>query len=1023
MANGEEGDRKKEIKFVKWFSESNKGDGVNVGGKGASLAEMYNAKLPVPAGFVVTADAYRYFLEKTGIRDKINSILDKLDINDTEALNNASVEVRKVIENSVFPEELKSAITEAYEVLDIDKKGIGNASQGAMEILRTSHEPPFVAVRSSATAEDLVDASFAGQQDSFLNVKGNQELLRKVRQCFSSLFTARAIYYREKKGFEHDKVALAVVVQKMIDSEKSGVMFTRNPIKKDDSILVEAVWGLGEGIVSGRVSPDNYVVSRDVENLNILDYKIAEKKSAVVRDSGGDTRIVKLTEERAKQRVLNNYEIKRLAQYGVQLEEHYGLPQDVEFAISNEQIFIVQSRPITTKVSDKNDEEIDGVALLSGLGASPGIGSGVVRIVKSLEDLNKVKNGDVLVTEMTNPDMVVSMQKASAIITDEGGLTSHASIVSREMGIPAVVGTGDATGKLEDGMVVTVDGNVGKVYEGRSESRKAEIEPITEQTKTKIKVIVDLPDYAERAAKSESKSVGLVRLEGIIAASGKHPLKFVKDGKVGDYISLLTTGLKEIVKHFEEVWIRSSDIRTDEYRNLIGASKEVEGNPMLGDHGIRFSLRHPEIVKAEFQAIKEIADEFPEKKIGLMAPQIISVSELQEMKRIAKSEVFVPKNVKIGIMVETPAAVQLINKFCEEGIDFVSFGTNDLTQYTLAIDRNNSDVQYLYDELHPAVLHSIAYVIRRCQKYGVETSICGQAGSKPEMAKFLVKNGIDSITVNADSAAKISKVVADVEKELLGDSEDAESKNESVKEDVDENVPYNGNSESQNKEDEGKEGIENENVHEGMANIAANNFASAMENEDMTDIEERVLRELEDESDLGDRNVGEKNEYSPGYSVNSVDKNDIPSLNDAIPFVSGEFKEEKEEQVIDLSSYDDSGSLGNSENLGGAKENGEGSEDLEDLEDLESQELEEQVFDYMAGENLGEKHSEDLGEEILERASAEEIIGAVEDNADEESVDEQVEKEVKKEDLGKEWTPEKEKKDREEKGNRVLDIF
>lgn len=758
-----EAEKKESVKFVRWFSELSNKDISIAGGKGASLSEMYNNKFPIPPGFVITAQAYQYFIEKSELDDKMKEILGGLDLEDTVALQGASKKLRELIENSKLPKELEDDIIEAYDILDVDKKEISKAGGGALEILKTGHEPPFVAVRSSATTEDLADASFAGQQDSFLNVKGKKQLLEKVKMCFSSLFTARAIYYRQKKGFDHSKSYLAVVVQKMIDSEKSGVIFSKNPVKDDENIVMEAVWGLGEGIVSGRIKPDQYVVNSDLDNFKIVETKVNEKKVAIVRNSSGENSIVKLTDERSKQQVLNSYEIKILAQYAKKLEGHYKKPQDIEFAIEGEEIYIVQSRPITTKVVKRNDGEITGEVLVSGLAASPGVASGIVRIVENMDELGKVKTGDVLVTKMTNPDMVVAMQKSAGIITDEGGLTSHASIVSREMGLPCVVGTGDATEKLKEGMMVTVDGNSGKIFEGRAEKKLAEVLPIV-PTKTKIKVIVDLPDYATRAAKSESKSVGLVRLEGIIASSGRHPMYYVKNKNINDYISVLVKGLSKIAEPFEEIWIRSSDIRSDEYRNLEGAVKEVEGNPMMGDHGVRFSLKNLDIMRAELTAVKEVADDFPQKKIGLMVPLVISVDELRKTKEVAKG-IGMPKNVKIGIMVETPAAVQIINQLCEEGMDFVSFGTNDLTQFTLAIDRNNSDVQDLYNELNPAVLNSIGYVIRRCRKYGIETSICGQAGSKPEMAKFLVEQGIDSISTNADAARKISETVAEIEKQ------------------------------------------------------------------------------------------------------------------------------------------------------------------------------------------------------------------------------------------------------------------
>ncbi len=751
--------------LIKWFSELSNDDVAIAGGKGASLAEMYNAKFPVPPGFVVTAKAYQHFIEFARIADTIKHLLQGIDIENTNELTAASEKIRHAIEHSPMPQDLADAITEAYDILDVDKQELStnkHASEDALDILRVSHEPPFVAVRSSATTEDLVDASFAGQQDSYLNIKGGDHLIIAVKKAFSSLFTPRAIYYRTKKGFAHDKAYLAVVVQTMVAADKSGVMFSRNPLKNDPNIIIESVWGLGVGIVSGQIVPDHYAVTPDLE---IVDRKIAFKRAAYTRNSSGKNEFVKLTEERGRQEVLSGHEVKVLAQLAKRLEAHYKKPQDIEFAITEGTIYITQSRPITTEVK-VSEGEVTGEVLLKGLPASPGVAPGRVRIIHDISELSKVEQGDVLVTTMTNPDMVVSMQKAAAIVTDEGGVTSHAAIVSREMGIPAVVGTDNATQTLKDGQEVTVDGFTGRVLAGKGEAKQVTIEPIV-PTNTTIKVIVDLPEYAQRAALSQSKAVGLVRLEGIIASIGKHPAWFVTEQKIKEYVAALFEGMKTIATPFESVWFRTSDVRSDEYATLAGAPEDKEANPMLGNHGIRFSLQNQDILEAEFTAIKELSDEFPNKTIGVMLPQVISVDEVQDAKAIF-ANMHMPKNVQFGIMIETPAAVQIINDLCEVGIDFVSFGTNDLTQYTLALDRNNEHVQHLYDEMNPAVLNSIRYVIRRCKKYGVKTSICGQAGSKPKMAAFLVQEGIDSISVNADAAKNVSEVVAQIEQQATG---------------------------------------------------------------------------------------------------------------------------------------------------------------------------------------------------------------------------------------------------------------
>ncbi len=737
---------------IAWLSELSKDDGNIAGGKGANLGEMYNAKMPVPQAFVVTTYAYDYFLEKTGIKEKINEMLRKINVNETTELEKTAKEIRELMISVKMPDDLKNEIIESYDHLNVNLEDMKN-SPDALAIMRSSREPIFVSVRSSATAEDLSGASFAGQQQTFINIKGNDEVVESVKKVFASTFTARAIYYRKKKGFEAH-VGIAAIVQKMIDSDKSGVIFSIDPIKQDN-VLIEAVFGQGEGIVSGQIKPDQYIVSRELE---ILDEIIAIKKIAIVRDASGITRTVKLNNEISKQKVLKNYETKRLAEYALKLEEHYGKPQDIEFAIDNEEIFILQTRPITTLKKAEDVEELEGKSVVEGIPASPGIGSGVVKIVHNSNDLEKIKKGDVLVTAMTNPDMVVTMQKAVAIITDEGGVTAHAAIVSREMGIPCVVGTDNATTKLEDGQEVTVDGFHGKVYLGRTENKSVEILPVVE-TRTKIKLLVDLPEFAERAAKAGGDGIGLVRLEGIIASTEKHPLWYEKNGKLNEYEDVLKKGLSKIADAFigKEIWVRSSDIRTDEYSNLKG-SPEIEKNPMLGFHGIRFSLKHPEIFKAELKAIKELSEKGH--KFGIMFPQVISPNEVKESMEIIKE---LDMDIKTGVMVETPASVVLIRDICETGIDFVSFGTNDLTQYTLAIDRGNENVQYLYNEEDWAILKQLSRVIRECKSKNIETSICGQAGSDKKMVEFLVKQGIDSISVNADNAKTISQFVQDLE--------------------------------------------------------------------------------------------------------------------------------------------------------------------------------------------------------------------------------------------------------------------
>ena len=701
-------------KYIRWFSDLSNKD-INVaGGKGASLGEMFNHKFPVPPGFVVTAQAFDYFMEQNGLKEKIYDIISKVDMEETEDLTRASKIIRKMIEDEEIPSDLRGEILESYRILgseEVDNVGI---SQDALNILKNAQEPAFVSIRSSATTEDLADASFAGQQETFLNVKGVSGIIEHVKKCFSSLYTPRAIYYRNKKGFKEGEALLAAVVQKMIDSEKSGVVFSRDPVNLDDNVALEAVFGLGEGIVSGKIKPDHYVVSRD---LKLESVKTANKKVAMVRTASGQNETVKLSEDKSRSQVLTAGEILEVADFAIKLEDHYKKPQDIEFALEGGEVYILQSRPITTLGKKGENKELKGNVILDGQSASPGIGVGAVKIINSMADLPKIKKGDVMVTEMTNPDMVVAMQKSAAIVTDEGGMTSHAAIVSREMGIPCIVGTETATSDLKDGMRITVDGANGKVYEGEvAESKAVEIKKAVDTNKIKIKVIVDLPDFAERAAETGLDTVGLTRLEGIIASMKKHPMQYEKEGKLDEYTKVIEEGLSKILSYFKKVWFRASDVRTDEYSSLDGAP-EREINPMLGFHGIRFSLKHPEILKAELEAMKRVALANPDKKIGIMFPQVILIEEVREAKKYFNE--FKLDNMEFGVMIETPAAVQIIEDICEE-VDFVSFGTNDLTQYTLAVDRNNEDVQYLYNELHPAIFSQIEKVIDSCNKHNVE---------------------------------------------------------------------------------------------------------------------------------------------------------------------------------------------------------------------------------------------------------------------------------------------------------------
>ncbi len=758
---------------VIWFSELNKESIDVAGGKGASLGEMYNSGFPIPPGFAVTAQAFKSFLEKNNIKEKIFGLLKDLNVDNNSELQNVSKQIRDLVLGIEMPADIRNDIIEAYETLNVDKKLFEKAGK-ALDIIKAGRDPPYVAVRSSATAEDLPDASFAGQQETFLNVKGNNHLLESVKHCWASLYTARAIYYRVKNNFPHEKVLISVIVQKQIQSDKAGVIFSVNPVNNNENeILIEAGFGMGEAVVSGSITPDSYVL--DKNSLKIKEKKLNKQEWMIVLDPNTKKNFKK-TIEPGKQ-VLNDYEIKKLGELTKKIEDHYKAPQDIEYAIEGSRIYIVQSRPITTlkKVEAKEEvkeEEEKRDVLLKGLSASPGIASGTVKIVKDASELSKVHEGDILVATMTNPDYVPAMKKASAIVTDEGGLTSHAAIVSREMMIPAIVGTDKATELLKDGDIITVDGSKGEVYKGKIEIKeeKKEVYHIEDgaETITRIKAIMDIPDMAKRIAELDVDGVGLVRLEIMIAEGGVHPSKYIRDNRHEEYIELLVNGIRKIAEAFKgkPVWIRTSDLRTDEYRNLEGGDEEEhETDPMLGNHGIRRSLKEEGILRCEFKALKKLQDE-GYNNLGLMIPFVINIDEVRKAKEIFKEEGL---TIQFGVMIETPASCWIIEDICKEGVDFVSFGTNDLTQLTLGVDRNNDEIAYLFNELHPAVKGEMKKVIDICKKNKVETSICGQSGSKPEMAEFLVMAGIDSISVNPDAIGNIREVVARTEKKLLLD--------------------------------------------------------------------------------------------------------------------------------------------------------------------------------------------------------------------------------------------------------------
>jgi len=742
---------------IAWFKDISKDKVSLVGGKGASLGEMYNSEFPIPDGFCVTATAFKDFIEKSGIDKEIFKILKECDVKDNKQLNDTSKKVQAIIIKTPMLPEIQEDIVDNYEIL--------------------SEKGKFVAVRSSATAEDLPEASFAGQQATYLNVNGDKMLLASVKACWASLYTARAIYYRVKNNFPHEKVFISVVIQRMVASEKAGVIFSVNPVTNDRrEILIESTFGLGESVVSGSITPDEFIVNKS--NMEIAKRKVVRKTWFMTKNADGDNVKKDVPEEYQQKASLSDDEINQLSELTVKIEDHYKSPQDIEFAIEGKKVYIVQARPITTlkkkvkkKVVDKKTEQIemkDAKLIVSGIGASPGVGRGLVKIVRGLDDLGKVKQGDVLVANMTTPDYVPAMERASAIVTDSGGSTCHAAIVGREMGVPVIVGTELATKKLKDNQFITVDATKARVFKGDVYIQEKEKDKILNiKTDIKIKVIMDLPDYAEKAALTGADGVGLLRGEFINLRNREHPSYMVKSGKKEEFIAHLTENIKKVCKAFKgkPVWYRTLDAPTDELRNLPGGKDEPhEDNPMMGWRSIRRSLDEPDVLKAEFEAIRRV-HESGFTTIGVMIPLVTSVEQVKKAKEIFKEQTKLEpiKDIDFGVMIETPASVQIIEELCKEGLSFASFGTNDLTQFTLAVDRNSAKVQRLFDEMHPAVLRQIHYVIKVCKRYKVKTSICGQAGSRPEMAEFLFNEGVNSISANPDAVNAIRKIIGKLE--------------------------------------------------------------------------------------------------------------------------------------------------------------------------------------------------------------------------------------------------------------------
>jgi len=755
------------MEIVKWFEDLGKADVNKAGGKGANLGELVKAGLPVPPGFVVTAQAYLLFNTESGLARKIVHAMEGINVDDTAMLQAKAREVQGMIIGTEMPAIIKSEILKAYDEM---------ASRGSVKA-------PFVAVRSSATMEDSEQASFAGMNATFLNVHGREDLIRKVKECWASLYGARVISYRAKKEF-YDEPVIAVVVQKMVNSDKAGVMFTANPRNNNlNSLVIEGAFGLGEVVVGGLVSPDYYEVEKN--GLKVKDARVSHKNFKIIRDEKGSNKNVDLSEKEANEQVLTDKEIQQIAGLGMKIEQHYGSPQDTEWAIEGNKVFMLQSRPITTPISSVKVEsekpEEESKELIRGLGASPGRGIGEVRVLVSPDKDNGFESGDVLVATMTTPDWVPLMMKASAIVTDGGGVTCHAAIVSREMGLPCVVGTRNATKVLQDKMLVTVDGTHGTVYEGRLKEDKnaqdkgteviAKSAPIV--TATKLYVNLAMPHEAERIAKEDVDGVGLLRAEFMVidACDGIHPRQLIEEGKSNQFIDAMVRKLRIFTRAFypRPIIYRAIDFRTNEFRNLRGGDKyeSVEQNPMIGFRGCYRYILNPDLFELELKVIQKVRE--LDKNLHLMIPFVRTLWEFKRCKKIIDdSGLLNDGEMQLWIMAEVPSVVYWLEDYARAGIHGVSIGSNDLTQLVLGVDRDSEICAPLYDERDKAVMEAIKSIVKTSRKMGITCSICGQAPSNyPDFAERLVEWGITSVSVNSDVIDRARHNVAAAEHRIL----------------------------------------------------------------------------------------------------------------------------------------------------------------------------------------------------------------------------------------------------------------
>ncbi|MGB6442286.1 MAG: phosphoenolpyruvate synthase [Thermoplasmata archaeon] len=752
-----------------------------VGGKAGKLGELIREGLPVPPGFVVTTEAYQAFVDATSLKTEIPAALASIQANQPETFDAASRRIRSMFESTEFPPELRKTLANAYE-----------------RFVR-AHSVRFSAVRSSATLEDMEGASFAGLQDTYLNVTGVDHILEGIRKCWGSLFTPRVLVYRQKKGLDRTAVMLAVLIQKMVDATVSGILFTRDPNTGENHMIVEAGWGLGEAIVGGEVTPDHYVI--DGATQKTVHKQISEQKVRIVRDEKGGNRREEIPADQQRIQKLSDHRLSRLVSLARLIESHYRRPMDVEWCGDRDALYIVQARPVTTIPTSTAGAPPDAGAsagggtdadapILRGFGASPGVATGIARILRGSAEMDKLKTGEILVTTMTTPDMVPAMSQAAAIVTDEGGITCHAAIVSRELGVPCVVGTREATKLIADGAEVTVDGKAGMVFKGAVLRGKPVAAPgvsvagpghshghdSVPVTATKIYVNVGVPEKAEEYSHLPVAGVGLLRIEFIFTAHVReHPLALLKKGKKDELVKRLADGIGKVCQAFapRPVIIRTSDFKTNEYRGMPGGEEfePVEENPMIGWRGCSryISPVYKPAFLCELEAIHRVRTEMGLKNAMVMLPFVRNTWELEEIAEMMKAQgLRRSRDFQLYLMAEVPSIVFMAREFSKH-CDGFSIGSNDLTQLVLGADRDSETLGRMgyFDERDPAVQRAIQLLIDGAHAEGRTVGICGQGPSVyPEFAEFLVREGIDSISLNADTVVSTIRTIASLEQRM-----------------------------------------------------------------------------------------------------------------------------------------------------------------------------------------------------------------------------------------------------------------